>query len=228
MSDTWRGVSVDSRTRQMLDAVAELVPDIDLHPLQGSWSGSVGASAGTHSGAGAVDLDARHLDADGRSRLATAMRQVGFAAWVRGPDSWAGRFDIWHVHGIAVAADGLSDAAGEQVDDYRDGRDGLARKGPDYHTRAYVNRTWEDYQQLAGGDDMPISDEDAQRIAWAVWSFNQGSMGGTSAAARLTAIGDGIAGIPSKVWNYKLPVAGGGAADAWTLLRAVYDKVVGG
>lgn len=75
---------------------------------------------------------------------------------------------------------------------------------------------------------MPISDEDAQRIAWAVWSFNQGSMGGTSAAARLASLGDEVAGVPSKVWNYKLPLLNGGAADAWTFLRAVYDKVVGG
>jgi hypothetical protein len=132
----------------MLQEAARLLPDLDLRPLQGSWSGSVGASAGTHSGAGAIDLDARRLTTDQRVQLATVMRQVGFAAWVRGPDGWAGGFDTWHVHGIAVGATGLSPAAADQVDDYRAGRDGLARNGPDYHTRAYARRTWEQYKAM--------------------------------------------------------------------------------
>jgi hypothetical protein len=226
MSDTWRGVAVDETTAAMLDEVAARLPDLDLRPLQGSWSRTVGASAGTHSGAGAIDLDARHLTIDQRVQVATVMREVGFAAWVRGPDGWAGGFDLWHVHGIAAGVPGLSPAAAEQVADYRAGRDGLARKGPDYHTRAYARRTWEDYQQQAGGDDMPLSEDDVQKVAWAVWSFNQGSLGGTSAASRLASLGDAVAGVPSRVWNYRLPVPGA-TADAWTLLRAVYDKVLG-
>jgi hypothetical protein len=74
---------------------------------------------------------------------------------------------------------------------------------------------------------MPLSEDDVQKIAWAVWSFQEGSMAGTSAAARLAALGDAVAGVPSKVWNYRLPVPQG-TGDAWTLLRAVYDKVSGG
>jgi hypothetical protein len=156
----------------MLEEVAGLLPDLDLRPLQGSWSGAVGASAGTHAGAGAIDLDARHLTIDERVRLATAMRQVGFAAWVRGPDGWAGGFDTWHVHGIAADAPGLSPAAAAQVEDYRAGRDGLARKGPDYHTRAYQHRTWEGYKQQAGGDD-DMTPEQAKTLDEVHWMLGQ-------------------------------------------------------
>jgi hypothetical protein len=77
-----------------------------------------------------------------------------------------------------------------------------------------------------GGEDMPLSDEDAQKVAWAVWSFAEGTLAGQSAASRLASLGEQVVSLPGRVWNYRLPVIGG-TADAWTLLRAVYDKVTG-
>lgn len=142
MATNWRGVMVDARTAAMMDEVDRLCGSTSVQPSQGSYSGSVGASAGTHSGGGAIDIKAANLSSSERTQVETAMRQVGFAAWVRSPDQgdWG-----WHIHGIAVGCPDLSGPARDQVDDYNAGRNGLANNGPDTGTRAYVGVTWETY-----------------------------------------------------------------------------------
>lgn len=140
---TWKGVTVDDRTARMLTAVdrAEL-PTTSFQPTQGSYSTGVSASAGTHSGGGAVDIALAGLDDDTARRIETAMRRVGFAAWYRTaiPGTWPR-----HVHGIAVGCSDLASAARSQVTAYLNGRDGLAGNGPDTGTRSYVDVTWESY-----------------------------------------------------------------------------------
>lgn len=42
---------------------------------------------------------------------------------------------------------------------------------------------WEPDRVLGTEDDMPLSEEDLDKIAWRVWSFNQGTFGGQSAAS---------------------------------------------
>jgi len=106
MTTTWRGVTLDQRTADMISEVDGLLPDVPMYPSQGSYSGSTSASAGTHDGGGAIDMKAVDLSSDQRSRLVKAMRMVGFAAWLRTPSqsNWP-----YHIHGIAVQPGGKGD-----------------------------------------------------------------------------------------------------------------------
>lgn len=97
---------------------------LSLTVLQGSYNkGGVGASAGTHDGGGAVDL----TPAEWQGKV-HALRAVGFAAWHRPaiPGLWGE-----HVHAVLIGNDKLSPAARDQVQAYRDHRDGLADNAPD-------------------------------------------------------------------------------------------------
>jgi hypothetical protein len=125
----FRGVTLDSRTARMMDVVA-LRTRPKIIPTQGSFSTSVTASAGTHSGAGAIDLSVRGLDAPHVNAIVKVMRQVGFAAWHRLVSE--GPWPV-HIHGIAVNAPGLSTSAAKQVAALRRGRNGLANDGLDRH-----------------------------------------------------------------------------------------------
>lgn len=129
----------------MLDEAARLAPG-GYYGTQGSWSGAA-ASAGTHSGCGAIDLMGPDLSA-----FEEGCRRVGMAAWVRYPNQGP-----WptHLHAIAVQPGGrndrgcLSAAAWDQVRDYHDGYNGLANHAADPGNRSWVGTTWETYQQQA-------------------------------------------------------------------------------
>jgi len=157
----WAGAVVDDRLAAQMDQVAVLVPPgTILRPTQGSWSGGVSASGGTHDGGGAIDLAGQDpgMDDGMRAAIRDAMRQVGIAAWVRDPSQsdWP-----WHVHGISVQPGGqgdqgcLSAAAWDQVGDYYAGRNGLASGAPDDGPRQWVGVTWETYQTDLGDDMTP-------------------------------------------------------------------------
>jgi len=155
---TWRGVSLDDRTAAMMDEVVRLCPGINIDPSQGSWSGAA-ASAGTHSGCGAIDVT--NLSASECDTVVYSMRRVGGAAWHRTPEQ-----SDWprHVHMISVQPGGKGDrgclhaSAHDQVIDYYENRNGLASNAPDDATRDFVGVTWESY--LAGGKDNVWEDED--------------------------------------------------------------------
>lgn len=159
---SWRGVTVDQRTAQMLDEVAQLSGSIYVRPTQGSYRGGrTAASAGTHDGCGAVDI-ITGTDAD-MSALVPIMRRVGFAAWHRTPaqSSWP-----HHVHAIAVQPGGkhdrgcLSRGAAAQVVDYFEGRNGLASRAADDGPRDHVGTTWETYKRSRrDGFDMADLDD---------------------------------------------------------------------
>ena len=161
---TWRGVTVDGRTARMLDEAAQLVGPVYLNPTQGSYSGGVSASAGTHDGCGAVDLMHGSWKVSDYDLVVRELRRVGFAAWHRTPQqsSWPR-----HVHAIAVQPGGkndrgcLSSGAHGQVVDYYEGRNGLASRAPDDGPRDHVGVTWETYKET----DMPLTDKDVERIA---------------------------------------------------------------
>jgi hypothetical protein len=162
MVDYRWGVPLDERTADMLDEVRRLCPLVPLSLSQGCYNaGGVAASAGTHDGAGAFDARAVELTPAQRDELVTAMRRVGFAAWLRTPaqSDWP-----YHIHGIAVGPGGkddrweLSRGAHDQVIDYFENRNGLASNLPDDGpTREYVGVTWESYKSSPsqpGGDDF--------------------------------------------------------------------------
>jgi hypothetical protein len=166
---TWRGVVVDQRTADMLEELARISGNIYINPTQGSWSGSVAASAGTHAGCGAVDLMHPLWSVGDFNTVTRLGRSVGFAMWHRTPQQ-----SNWprHCHGIAIQPGGkhdrgcLSAAAHQQVIDYYNGRNGLARHAPDDGPRDYVGTTWETYKE----QHMALSDDDIRRIAEAVWT----------------------------------------------------------
>jgi hypothetical protein len=143
---TYRGVTMNQRTKDMFIA-AELIADVGTLVLtQGSYNaGGVAASGGTHDGGGALDIRAKDLAPTERTKVVTALRRVGFAAWIRNPSQsdWP-----WHIHGIAIGDPDLSRGARDQVADYKAGRNGLASNGRDDATRAWVSRTWEIFVEV--------------------------------------------------------------------------------
>jgi len=138
----WRGKQLNKRTVAMVEA-AEKLYHSKFAILQGSYNkGGVEASAGTHDGGGAIDIDVASKSAAQRVAVVKAMRQVGFAAWLRTPaqGNWP-----YHVHGIAVGDKDLSRGAAHQVAEYRRKRNGLANRGKDDGPPGYYGMTWELY-----------------------------------------------------------------------------------
>lgn len=122
----YNGKVMNARTRAMVQE-AERRLGYSLTITQGSYSTSVGASAGTHNGGGALDLAAYD-----HKRKVKVLRAIGFAAWYRPaiPGLWGA-----HIHALAIGDRQLAAAAKRQVQAYYAGRDGLAGNGPDPHPR---------------------------------------------------------------------------------------------
>jgi hypothetical protein len=137
------GYVVDARTQAMLTAAERLLG----YPLvleQGSYNpGGDPTSAGTHDGGGVVDISVSGMTAAKRPAVARALRQVGFAAWVRDPSQgdWP-----WHIHAAAINDTDLSSPAQHQVGDYYLGLNGLANRAADDGPKVPI-RTWEQYQR---------------------------------------------------------------------------------
>lgn len=138
---THQGFPLNTRTLAMLRA-AQARSGTTYVIEQGSYSpGTDPTSAGTHDGGGAIDLDAERLSTAGRRAAVTALRQVGFAAWLRTPAQ--GPWPL-HVHAVAISDTDLSPSAQHQVGAYYEGRDGLAADRPD-DGPAVPKITYEEY-----------------------------------------------------------------------------------
>lgn len=141
--DGGNGTVINTRTRDML-AAAEQETGRTLLLDQGSYHpGGDPSSAGTHDGGGAVDVNVDAMSSETRVAVAKALREVGFAAWVRNPTQgdWP-----YHIHAVAISDTDLSPQAQHQVGDYYLGRNGLANQGPDDGPKVTI-RTWEEYQR---------------------------------------------------------------------------------
>jgi peptidoglycan hydrolase-like protein with peptidoglycan-binding domain len=137
------GYVVDARTQAML-AEAQRLLGYRLVLAQGSYNpGGDPTSAGTHDGGGVVDISVTGMTATQRTAVAKALRQVGFAAWIRNPSQadWP-----WHIHAAAINDTDLSSEAQHQIGDYYLGMNGLANRGPDDGPRIPIV-TWEQYQR---------------------------------------------------------------------------------
>lgn len=138
---THQGFPVNARTLAMLEA-AQGRSGRTYVVEQGSYSaGADPTSAGTHDGGGALDLDAEALTAAQRTAAVTALRQVGFAAWLRTPAQ--GDWPL-HIHAVAISDTDLSAPAQKQVGAYFEGRNGLANNGADDGPRV-PKVTYEEY-----------------------------------------------------------------------------------
>jgi peptidoglycan hydrolase-like protein with peptidoglycan-binding domain len=137
------GFVVNARTQAML-AEAQRLLGFSLVLQQGSYNpGGDPTSAGTHDGGGVVDIDVTGMSAATRTNVARALRQAGFAAWVRNPNQgdWP-----WHIHAAAINDTDLSSQAQHQIGDYYLGMNGLANRGPDDGPKVAI-QTWEEYQR---------------------------------------------------------------------------------
>jgi peptidoglycan hydrolase-like protein with peptidoglycan-binding domain len=137
------GYVVDARTQAMLTEAERLLGRTVVLD-QGSYNpGGDPTSAGTHDGGGVVDISVSGMTPDARTTVARALRQVGFAAWVRDPSQgdWP-----WHIHAAAISDTDLSSQAQHQIGDYYLGMNGLANRGPDDGPKVPIH-TWEQYQR---------------------------------------------------------------------------------
>ncbi|PPK92623.1 hypothetical protein CLV92_11352 [Kineococcus xinjiangensis] len=138
---THQGFPVGTRTLAMLRA-AQSRCGLTFTVEQGSYSPAIDpTSAGTHDGGGALDLDAERIPAARRGAAVTALREVGFAAWLRTPAQ--GNWPL-HIHAVAISDTDLSTPAQKQVGAYYEGRDGLANAQPDDGPRV-PRTTYEEY-----------------------------------------------------------------------------------
>jgi hypothetical protein len=137
------GYTVDTRTQNMLTETERLL-GFHLTLSQGSYNpGGDPTSAGTHDGGGVVDINIDGMSSTTRTAVAKALRQVGFAAWVRNPTQgdWP-----WHIHAAAISDTDLSTQAQNQTGDYYLGLNGLANHAADDGPRIPI-QTWEQYQR---------------------------------------------------------------------------------
>lgn len=118
-----------------------LVDSLGFTPVitQGGWMGSLAAKASgpTHDG-DALDLRVWNLRADQVARVIMGLRALGVAAWLRNEQH--GGFSDPHIHAVPGRWAHPSPAALRQWDACRNGRDGLASNGRDYHPYPLAGR----------------------------------------------------------------------------------------
>lgn len=129
----FRGVTLNGRTIEMVNQAERWAKQHGVPggwPLfQGSYHSGTSASAGTHDGGGALDMNTAGLSAKQIRTVVEAMRRAGFAAWHRAAPAWADD----HIHAIAIGDRDLSSGARSQVREYFAGGDGLTGSAPDPH-----------------------------------------------------------------------------------------------
>ncbi|WP_205324075.1 peptidoglycan-binding protein [Glycomyces sp. YM15] len=143
-TDSYGGRRVNTRTKNMLAAAdAKLSWSITL--TQGSYTTGNPSSAGTHDGGGVVDVNVSGMTATQRWQTVKAMRDVGFAAWLRTPEQGFS----YHIHANAVCDTDMSAPAQRQVHDYFFGKNGLASHAADNTPSAYRGAFtwWEKYKR---------------------------------------------------------------------------------
>ncbi|MFF8831390.1 transglycosylase SLT domain-containing protein [Streptomyces sp. NPDC015131] len=101
--------------------------------VQGPYSTSVGASAGTHAGGGVYDI------ASTDPGLLAKLHANGFAAWIRSGPGWQGNE---HIHAVYSGASDLSPQARWQLEDFKRGGSGLGIPGNLYTGTPGAHRGW--------------------------------------------------------------------------------------
>lgn len=139
------GKRVNQRTKSMLQAADNLLPNWNFTLTQGSYNpGGVSASAGTHDGGGVVDISVSGLSSTQRWQQVKALRTVGFAAWLRTPEQGFS----YHIHAVAIGDPDIwqkdgGHTARDQVCDYYMRKNGLASHAADNTPTSYrVPFTW--------------------------------------------------------------------------------------
>lgn len=155
------GVDLDRYTAAAFEAWEDKL-GTQLHILQGSYRPYTSYSGGTHTGGGALDVWAYGIDPN---HIVKVGRDVGFACWWRHP--WQGDWTD-HVHGIEIGNVKASDDAKWQVAEYKAGNNGLHAGERD--SQPYRPSPIREFNYKAWEEDMPLTREEIDRIANAVWN----------------------------------------------------------
>lgn len=135
----WDGETLDYMTVAALEAAKKEFGG-EFGIMQGSHSHDVAASGGTHGGGGVVDLNVPDGNWEG---AVTALRKIGFAAWVRNVPGYGQAGSGAHIHAVLIGNEQLSPEAQTQVNSYLNNDDGLAGSRADDSTREYVNNRFD-------------------------------------------------------------------------------------
>jgi hypothetical protein len=152
--DPWGKVTINGETVDNFTAAALQVAaseaGTDWRILQGSFSHDVAASGSTHSGGGVIDIAPTNGDWEG---AVTALRKIGFAAWIRNVPGHGYAGSGEHIHAVLMGDEQLSDQAAIQVQSYLNNDNGLAGSAPDDGPRQFVNNrfSWEDATGMSAG-----------------------------------------------------------------------------
>ena len=154
--DPWAKVSLDGETVDNFTAAAlqaaATEAGTDWHVMQGSFSNDVAASGSTHTGGGVVDMDPANGDWEG---AVTALRKIGFAAWIRNVPGHGYAGSGEHIHAVLMGDEQISDQAAIQVQSYLNDDNGLEGSAPDDGPRQFVDNrfSWEDISGASTGVD---------------------------------------------------------------------------
>lgn len=194
------GKTVNYLTAAALDAAkAEFGGELSL--MQGSYNaGGVAASGGTHDGGGVIDLSVPSGDWAGAM---TALRKIGFAAWVRNVPGYGQAGSGAHIHAALIGDKTLSPQAQTQIQSYLNNDDGLAGSRPDDGPREFVNNrfTWGDAQAAL---DAQVEDD----------------LGDVETGGKIVASAQTFLGVPHK-WGGK----GYDGVDGTGFVRSVYEQI---
>ena len=152
--DPWEQVTIDGETVDNFTAAALQAASgeagTDWHILQGSFSHDVAASGSTHSGGGVVDIAPTNGDWEG---AVTALRKIGFAAWIRNVPGHGYAGSGEHIHAVLMDDEQMSDQAAIQVQSYLNNDNGLEGSTPDDGPRQFVNNrfSWEEMSGVSAG-----------------------------------------------------------------------------
>lgn len=123
--------------KRVWDMLADVEKEVGLKAgtlqvSQGSYRPKTPYSGTTHTGGGALDVRVHNLTDIQKAAVVFAFRRRNCAAWLR--DRMHGGFAP-HIHVIVMDEPDLGKGAAWQVKEFRAGRDGLSKGGPDYHPR---------------------------------------------------------------------------------------------
>lgn len=133
---TYRGVTICKHSLPKYQKLAAVIGSgIYLRPIQGSYSTSVNASAGTHAGGGAMDIELDgHTFTTARMVETKARDECDLLMWVRW---WSGNH---HGHILDPQCPNLSSTAAAQFVLFGKGYDGLIGNTADTGSRLNANR----------------------------------------------------------------------------------------
>jgi hypothetical protein len=138
--DPWAKIDLQGQTVDNFTAAAlqDAAQEAGTHwrLLQGSFTDDVAASGSTHAGGGVVDVAPEDGDWEG---AVTALRKIGFAAWIRNVPGHASVGSGQHIHAVLIGDKLMSSEAHIQVVDYMHDDNGLAGSTPDDGPRQFIH-----------------------------------------------------------------------------------------